>query len=95
VEGRQNHGCQNDLTYTVRSVQSSLNSRGKVARNTMHSITIKTEDARTAKCDVFVLKYAQAFFGADYELADALGMTDERLDLPTGSHLFVTGSSQG
>jgi len=38
----------------------------------MLKIDVKTSDVRDAKCDVLVLKYAQALYGADFVVANAI-----------------------
>jgi hypothetical protein len=45
----------------------------------MQKITIWTADVREVECDVLILKYAQAFYSADGDVALALG-EDWRVD---------------
>jgi hypothetical protein len=62
----------------------------------MQKITIWTADIREVECDVLVLKYAQAFYGADGDVALALD-EDRRIHTPINpqphEHIFI--ESQG
>jgi hypothetical protein len=65
----------------------------------MQKITIWTADVREVECDVLILKYAQAFYGADGVVAMALG-EDPRDDLHTRikpqphEHIFIESQGQ-
>src|SRR5262245_56893365 len=53
------------------------------------SIGVLRGDVLHTACDVLVLKYAQGFYGADREVALALGLMSKWAGLASGEHLLV------
>ncbi len=54
---------------------------------------IKEGDIRNIECDVVVLKFAQAFYQADYEVATALGILED-LSIPVGEYKYISTNSK-
>jgi hypothetical protein len=58
----------------------------------MLRIDVKTSDVRDVECDVLVLKFAQAFYGADFVIAKAvagIGGADKWGKLEPNEHLIL------
>lgn len=53
-------------------------------------IAVRCGDIAETPCDIAVLKHAQGFYGADAEVAQALGLSEREFSLPAGHHRFVS-----